>query len=190
MSGGGSNGPQETELDKELAAIGVSRQADYLKVMAPKENYAINKVVNQQAASQQQGLGISKANYEQQFDANRPQMMAGLGQRQTGGGGALLGTLGKYSLNQGMATGQGQVSSQLGSQRSYGSNLQNLVDIGQGKAGNAQQGFSNAAGVSADQATIDARAAAAASNGLASTVGTGAGLVAGTYGGYNPGFRG
>lgn len=181
MSGSGSDGPQETSLDKELASIGVSREQDYQKTFVPLEKYAINKTVQQQPALQQQALGISNANYQQQFGNAQNSLVNGIGNRNTGGGGALVSNLGKFATNRGTAIGQGQVASQLQSQSAYQGNLQNLVNIGQGKAAGAQQGLNNSALASNQQSIIDARAATAATNAVSGAVGTGAGLAFGQY---------
>lgn len=182
MSGGGSGKIQETSLDKALADIGVDRYENYKQTFQPLEKQAVNDVVSNQQADAQQARNVASANYQQQFGLQRSPVAMGLGNRTGGGSGAMVSGIGASNTNQGSASGLGMADTNLASNAKYTNNLSSLINIGQGKAGQALTGLAGATSASDQQSIIDARASAAASNAYKTALGTGAGLAVGTYG--------
>lgn len=178
--GGGSDGPQETNYQRELGTIAGEQYEHYKQKFQPLQDYAIKQVTQNNAGMQRQAQGINTANYEQQFAKNAPQVtqQATLGTG-LGSGRATLG-VGGYNTNLGQSLGASSVGTGLTSQRQFATNLQSLINIGSGQSGSAITGLSDAADTSAKNAELDARAAAAARGAIGSAAGTFAGYGLGS----------
>lgn len=191
MAKGGGGKIQETALDKELASIGVERYDNYVKRYIPIEDYAIDKVLQGREGDREEARGVSNVGYEQAFAQAPAQTVAGAGAANLGSidsGRAKLGLAG-VGLDKSMAKGLGAVDTNLGSEGRFAGNIQSLVNIGQGKAGQALSGLTSAANVASRQAIMDAEASAAARNAIGSAIGTAAGIGYGAMTAPNPGVN-
>lgn len=180
--GGGAQAPQESQYDKTLASIDQWKENNYTQNYIPLEKAAVNNILTNQPAYLQRGLGMTNANYQQQFAPAQQSVINSTAQRQTGGSGALVSGLGQFAANRGTALGLGNVDTQLGTLNTFANNAGSMLSTGQDQAGTALQSLGTASSNADQQAIIDARAAAAANNALGGMLGSGLGMYAGSQG--------
>lgn len=149
--GGGSNEIEPTAEERELSRIAVQRWNDYQTRLAPFEDQYMQQV-QMTPGDHQQARGQAAVATEQAFAPARQQaeqQMFGAGVR-PGSAAHTLG-MGQLRQDQGHIQGVGVGEGHLGAQAAHMAGLQNIVNIGQGQAANAQAGLGQvAAGSAAD----------------------------------------
>lgn len=175
-------GPEETEEEKELARIGFERWEDYKQRFIPVENLAIKDVMDDINSPTMEGEGMANVDTQSAFSELEEQTASGLARRGARtGSGAFAGSLTDVNLDR-MASSSGGQSAAYGLQRRNNiSNLQNLVNLGQGKASAGLAGLSTVADAASRQAIMDARASAASRAALGQVAGAAAGIGFGIY---------
>ncbi|WP_018865143.1 hypothetical protein [Thioalkalivibrio sp. ARh3] len=160
--GGGSNEMKATDEERELSRIAVDRWNDYQSRLAPFEDQYMRQV-QMTPGDHQQARGQAAVATEQAFAPAREQaeqQMFDAGVR-PGSAAHTLG-MGQLRQDQGHIQGVGVGEGHLGAQAAHMAGLQNIVNIGQGQAADAQAGLGQVAASSA--ADAQHRAGIAAQN--------------------------
>ena len=154
FKGGGGGSIDDTEDQKELAAIALDRFNRYQEVYVPAENRYIDEVRNyDSAARMEQAAGASTANVQSAFTegfAGQRQDMAAQGINPASG--RSMQALTDYGTNSMFAQADNVNRAQQSIQDTKLTGMQNVVAMGQGQAGNAMTGIADAAGYSLDEA--------------------------------------
>ncbi len=177
---GSKTAPTESPLDKTLANIGTQQYAHYQAKFVPLQQYAISQDLHPESAIKQ-AHGEANANYMQSFAKNASKIGVSQGQASGGSGtGRQVMGLAGGSLDQGQALGLGQADTQIQTQRQLATNLQNLMNIGQGQGNQSLSTLNSAADIANKQAATDSAVSAASRAALGNAAGVFTGL-----GGYN-----
>lgn len=186
--GGGSNEVKETSEQKALAKIAAERWNYAQQEFAPYQQKYMDKVekINSQDQFNKVGGEVNQS-YAHEFgkatDNLQTQMTAAgvdpsSGKFQTG--------LGDMTVNQGSATADGQNRADTTQSDRYVAGLENVVNMGQGKASSAEAGLGDVAALSGQKASRDAVAAFQNRQDNMDAVGTIGGMAA-SYGLANAG---
>ncbi len=177
---GSKSVPTESPLDKTLANIGTQQYAHYQAKFVPLQQYAISQNLNPTSAIKG-AHSAANADYMQSFAPNAAKIGLTEGQASGGSGtGRQVMGLAGGSLDEGQALGLGQTDTQMQTQRQLATNLQNLMNIGQGSGDQSLSALGSAADVANKQAATDSAVSAASRAALGNAAGVFTGL-----GGYN-----
>lgn len=154
FKGGGGGGIDDTEDQKELAAIALDRFNRYQQVYVPAENRYIDEVRNYDSAARlEQASGAATANVQSAFTegfAGQRQDMAAAGINPASG--TSMQAITDFGSNSMFAQSDNMNRSEQSIQDAKLTGEQNVVAMGQGVAGNAMSGIADAAGYSFDEA--------------------------------------
>lgn len=184
MGGGGGDAlGKETNLQKELAAIGTERLQRYFQDFVPAENMMISRVFEMFTPGQYgQVAGDASAAYQQAYDGANQQLVSALTAR---GVDPSAGAFEQSSraLSRAAARSQGLgVANAMVDQTDRGyAGLSNIVAMGQNQAGSSVQGMGETLGQYRSQADSQARRDLSGLQMGLEVAGTGAGM-AGAYG--------
>lgn len=174
--------PEETEEERELARISSERWEDYKKRFIPVENLAIKDVMKDIESPTMEGEGLANISTQNIFSDLEEQTASGLASRGARiGSGAFAGNITDVNADRTASSAGGQAAAYGLQRRANVSNLQNLVNLGQGKASSGLSGLATVADAASRQAIIDARASAASRAALGQLAGTAAGVGFGLY---------
>ena len=154
MSGGSSDNEVEpTAEEEELAEIAVERWNDYQTRLLPYENQYIQQV-QKTPGDHQQARGQAAVATEQQFAPARDELQGNLfaAGAKPGSGSHAVG-MGQMRQDQAHIQGVGAGESHMGTQNAHMAGLQNIVNMGQGQAADAQAGLSHVAASAAQDAS-------------------------------------
>lgn len=154
FKGGGGGGIDDTQDQKELAAIALDRFNRYQQLYVPAENRYISQVQSYDSpARMDQAAGAAAANVQGTFTegyAGQRNDFAAQGINPASG--KSMQALQDYGTSSMFAQADNMNRSQQSIQDAQQTGMQNVVAMGQGQAGNAMQGLSDAAGYGADEA--------------------------------------
>ncbi|WP_019558467.1 hypothetical protein [Thioalkalivibrio sp. ALE12] len=151
--GGGSNEIEPTAEEKQLSRIAVDRWNDYQTRLAPYEDQYMQHV-QKTPGDHQQARGQAAVATEQAFAPARDELQGNLfaAGAKPGSGAHNLG-MGQMRQDQAHVQGVGAGESHLGTQAAHMAGLQNIVNMGQGQAAEAQAGMSQVASSAAQDAS-------------------------------------
>lgn len=150
--GGGSNEIEPTAEEQQLSRIAVDRWNDYQTRLAPYEDQYM-QMAQKTPGDHQQARGQGAVATEQQFAAGRDEMEGNLfaAGAKPGSGAHAVG-MGQLRQDQGHIQGVAAGEGHMGAQASHMAGLQNIVNMGQGQAADAQAGLSHVAASAAQDA--------------------------------------
>ncbi len=158
FKGGGGGSIDDTEDQKELAAIALDRFNRYQQVYVPAENRFIDEVRNYDSeARMQQAGGIATGSVQQAFTEGFADQRADFAaQGINPASGTSNQALQEYGANSMFAQSDNVNRTEQSIQDAKLTGMQNVVAMGQGQAGNAISGLSQAAGYSQQDASRQA----------------------------------
>ncbi|WP_070988488.1 hypothetical protein [Halofilum ochraceum] len=159
MGGGGGSSYEETPEQRELAKIGVERMRHYEDVIKPVENEFINLADSMGEGEAEMAAGMATADTAAQMQGQADQVEAAQAQSgaKPGSGRFAAGVSGAQDAGA-RAGALSEVSAREGSEDRSLSAMNDVVNIGLGKAGEGQQGLSQVAGRAAAENIADTRA--------------------------------